>query len=606
MFSIDTYDGESLFMCMEVYDNAVYEVLYALPERKWRKIDGQSGWVVPATKETVEYLGRFFKEGDDYTVSENANILLQFDQLNHLLDQAKANKRWQYLFNGEVSTYAVPSMLKPFDHQRVAVEAMAGAAYFGLLMEMGTGKTSCIVNELQLLALKMDADEMLRVIIVCPKSLTVNWEREFAKCMHGCINYSIATISGQRVGLEKLIELIRSPARLKVALVSYDSVAPYLQQLSMFKPNYITFDESHYLKNPESKRFKAAFGLSKEAAMRRILTGTPVSNNVLDVWPQFQILRPGCLGFATYSGFKKAYCNVDFSAGGYEKITGFKDVDKLKQNMSRMSFLVKKDQCLDLPEKLYDTVKVEMPETMREVYDKFSREFFVQLDTNIELSSEFIIVQMMKLAQICSGYVSANELKADTLYSDGTTEDEHWERKLMDIPGADAKLNLMIEDAMEVIKEGKLIIWSRFRPATEKIIERFRAEGVRCSPFYGGIKDSERQDIIDKFNNDDKYPVFVGNPKSGGVGLTLLGTKNLPCHTTFYYSNDFSFGSRSQSEDRNHRIGQHNAVLYRDYVYENSIEEFIVTRLLAKRDISDAVKNIGEIKNFLLGYKESL
>jgi SNF2 family DNA or RNA helicase len=94
--------------------------------------------------------------------------------------------------------------------------------------------------------------------------------------------------------------------------------------------------------------------------------------------------------------------------------------------------------------------------------------------------------------------------------------------------------------------------------------------------------------------------VFIGNPQSGGVGLTLLGTKTAPCHTAYFYSNSFSFGSREQAEARNHRIGQINKVIYVDYVYKDSIEEYIADVLNGKRDLADEVKNVHNIKEMLL------
>ncbi len=608
-FRLDAFDGDKLWIIPneDDWDSSLFGVMEDLPEKQWRNVGGTKGWAAPGTEATIKYIEKFYIEGKDYLVTENAKILIKFDKITHALDHAKAQRRWEYLFNDVLSDFVVPSMLPPFDHQRVAVEAAYGSEYFGLLMEMGTGKTKCIIDEVQRMACMLDAGEMLRVLIVCPKSLRVNWEREILKNFSDIFNVAIAVLNGEMKSIETLINLVRDSARIKVAIVSYDSVSSMLGQLKAFKPNFVAFDESHYIKNPESKRWKAANELAKDVPMRRILTGTPVANTILDIWAQFQILRPGALGYGTYAGFKRAYCDIVQTGGGFDKISGFKNVEQLKENMARMSFIVKKEHCLDLPEKMYDTVSIEMPETIRDMYIKFAQEFYVMLDTRSDISTEFIIVQMLKLSQIACGFVTARVLKDATLMADdgNVFEDpEHYESQLVELPDGTYKLDEMMDDVEEVTKEGKLIIWSRFRHSNKQIVDACLKRGILAASFDGGTKDADRQVIIDRFNGDDKFRVFVGNPGSGGVGLTLLGTKTAPCHTTFFYSNDFSYGKRLQAEDRCHRIGQTNSVIYKDYVAKGTIEEYIAARLQQKKDLSEAVKDVGEIKNLLLKQKE--
>jgi SNF2 family DNA or RNA helicase len=160
----------------------------------------------------------------------------------------------------------------------------------------------------------------------------------------------------------------------------------------------------------------------------------------------------------------------------------------------------------------------------------------------------------------------------------------------------------MMDDIEECVNEGsKVIVWSRFkrdnRDLKKRLLEQFNIEsGV----FDSGTKQDERQAIIDRFNRDDSFRVFIGNPGAGGVGLTLLGSDKVPVRQAFYYSNDFQYGKRVQSEDRCHRIGLKNSILYKDYVYLNTIEEYIAECLQKKKDVSDAVKNVGEIKELLL------
>jgi SNF2 family DNA or RNA helicase len=602
LFHIDVYDGNTFLLVANGWQPEFYELCKEFPERKWvnNKSNGIKGWAVPVTSSNIEYLNRHWKEKLDYSISDQAKALLKYEKLTLLVDELKAHKRWEYLFEAKPPEFDYPYVLKPFAHQVVSVEAAYGSEAFGWLMEMGTGKTKCAIDETMLYGMGLKEDEMLRICVVCPKSLIVNWEREFHKNYpQDLLNYKIACLNkGDLKSIESIVGLFNDPAPIKICIVSQDSVATQIKQLMMFKPTIIIFDESHYLKNPGTQRWKACMKLADNSSMRRILTGTPISNNIMDVWAQFELLRKGCLGYATYSGYKAAYAEVNDWCG-HETVTGYREdnVGKLKENMAKCSFIVKKDQCLDLPAKMYDTVEVEMPEAMRGIYDKFASEFAVELNDGASVSTEHIIVQMLKLSQICSGFVSA-------VRSVENGEDPEGESiktaSLEYIPGGDAKLDIMLDRAEDVMREGKLIIWSRFKLDNEVIYRRLTQRGFLGGKYDSTTSDAERQRIIDGFTNNDNFRFFVGSQRAGGVGLTLLGTPNVRVHNVFYYSNDFNFGAREQSEDRAHRIGLKNPVLYTDFAYADSIESYIAKRLQTKKDLATMVKNVGEIKELLL------
>ena len=612
-FAVDAFDEKSLILIPEEYDATQHTLFEGFAERKWRRVSSNvAGWVVPATKISLDYLQCTWQKSE-YTVSETAQILMMYEDLTVKVDAAKAARRWDYLFNDKPSDFIYPSVMKPFMHQSVAVEAAYGAEYFGHLMEMGTGKTKCICDEASIYISKLMGNEMFKCVIICPKSLMTNWAREIKRNINiDLFNITVAQLKGEIKSIDSLMEAFREPTRVKFFIVSYDSCASMLDALQMLKPTMLVCDESHYIKNSESKRWKAVRKLAESCTMRRILTGTPISNTLLDVWSQFEILRPGALGFNTFAGFKKAYCNIEM-AGAFEKITGYHDVDKLKQNMARMSFIVRKDQCLDLPDQMFDVRTIEMPDNMRKVYSEFASSFYTMLDNGMEVSTEHMIVQMLRLSQICCGFTGAQEKYMDdskvgqavydidgTMIGEGQSE-ELYRSVITPIPGGDTKMDEMLADVAEVVAEGsKIIIWSRFRYDNQRLHKKLNDLGIWNGIYDGSVNERDRQDIVDAFNNNDNFKVIIGNTGSGGVGLTLLGTKQCPCHTSFFYSNDFSYGKRQQAEARNHRIGQVNKVLYRDYVYADSIEEYIVGKLLQKKNLSDAVKDVGELKEFLL------
>lgn len=613
-FQIDVYNGNTVLLVPDYYDADEHIKFKAFPERKWHNSAGLVGWSVPVTEPNMKHLQENWVEGKDYKVRPSAKALLGYHKLTVKVDELKAAKRWEYLFNKDIPTYEYPYVLKPFDHQRVTVEAAYGAEYFGLLMEMGTGKTKCFIDETSLYGLGLKADELLKIIVTCPKGLIGNWEREFKKnYADHFLNYHIECLNkGELKAIQQITTLLCSSSPIKIIIVSQDSVSTLLKYLLLLKPTILGIDESHYLKNPSTQRWKAINQLAQASAMRRILTGTPISNNIMDVWSQFELLRPGILGYATYHAFKQRFAEFN-DWNGHSTVTGYRDenLEELQEAMAKCSFVVKKAECLDLPPKRYDVIKFEMPPAMREIYDKFASEFYVQLENGSEVSTEHIIVQMLKLGQICSGYVSAIKKVEDVSY-EGEVEPEVT-RVIEYIPGGDVKLEGLLERADDVLREGKLIIWSRFKLDSEAI-HRALTEKYKDRGWFGGKYDSTVNDSVREYNKnafgdmakdgptagDDNFRWLCGSPRAGGVGLTLLGTQRVRCTNVFYYSSDFNFGARDQSEDRVHRIGLLNPVLYTDFIYADSIEEYIAQKLQGKRDLATAVKNIGEIREFLL------
>lgn len=620
-FFVELYDGNSLILVPNGFDADQVLLFKGFPERKWINNSETKGWVVPITTPNLDYLYRTWLT-DEYKIDEQANRMIKYEKLTNKVDSLKAEKRWDYLFNGQDTDFIYPSPLPPFMHQIVTVEASRGAEYFGLLMDMGTGKTKCAVDECSLLGLELNSNQMIRIVVVCPKPLMINWAREFDKNMPDCVDFVYHLLNkGDSKSIDQIMELLQDPSRVKIAIVSYRSVDTLIEQLMLLKPTLLICDESHNIKNHKTKSWKAVKKLADVCAMRRILTGTVTCNNILDIWAQFEILRPGALGYATYDGFKNAFCTIENVGqdGEFEKIVGFNNVDQLKETMARMSFTVKKEQCLTLPEKMFDIIEVEMPANMREIYDQMANEFALELD-GAAVDTQCILAQMMKLSQICSGFFIGKEAngteKKDIFNDDGEfitqLELEVYRNKLVEIPGGDAKMLVMLEDAVQACSEGKLIIWSRFQYDNKNIETRLRALGIECGRYDGTVSDDVRQETVDRFNNDPKFRCFIGNPAAGGTGLTLLGdtSENGSPHNrtknVFYYSNDFSYNKRVQSEDRCHRIGLRNPVMYRDYVYQNSIEQYIAGVLQAKGDIADCVKDVAKIKNLLVKQKEAV
>lgn len=571
------------------------------PERQWRKGGKEckdlKGWVVPLTEITLNIISGSYRENVDYTLSASAAMMVQYLKLSGAIDNKKAQKRWEYLFNNEGTDFNYPSPLTPMMHQRVGVEAAIDAEYFAYLCEMGTGKTKMVCDEIACYARRPELTRE-QVLIVCPKSLRRIWQREILTNVARVHNIYIRLIDG----VDDFPAMMHSGASVQIGIISADLLRNLEDMLVMLRPTLLVFDEAHYFKNPEKQRFKSARKVAMVAQRKRILTGTPMSNTIMDFWAEFELLRPGILGYATYAGFKNAFAKVKNiidpvtkQPTRFDKIEGYKDVDLLKQNISRCAFIVTKDRCLDLPPRAYDTRVIEMPPAMLSRYEEMRDNFFLELEGG-RASTDFIIVQMLKLSEICCGFLTIQN--EDPLTGVLT-------RRVVPIEGGDTKLNEMIEDAVAVCAEGKLLIWCRFHYDIDIISARLTARGIKHMTFDGRVKDKERQPRIDQFNEDPETRVGVMQTATGSVGLTLLGNTKVEsekCRTAFFYSNTFNFGQRDQAEARNHRKGADKAssVLYRDYVYADSIEESILDALRSKKGLSELMKDVTSIRDFLL------
>jgi SNF2 family DNA or RNA helicase len=265
------------------------------------------------------------------------------------------------------------------------------------------------------------------------------------------------------------------------------------------------------------------------------------------------------------------------AAGGahtYQHIIKYIRLDELNEKLENFSSRILKEDCLDLPEKLYTKRFIELTKEQQKAYQEMKQFAIAELegDTMTAFSG---LTQMMRLHQITCGHM--------------TTDDG----KVVDIK------NNRIKELLNFLDEtdGKIIIWANYRhdiqTITKELEKKYGAETV--SSFYGDTPMDERDQIVARFQDkEDSLVYMVANPKTGGYGLTLTAS-----HTVVYYSNSYDLEIRLQSEDRTHRIGQNNKVTYVDFIAENTVDENIVKCLRSKIDIATEV--LGEdLKSWLV------
>ncbi len=488
---------------------------------------------------------------------------------------------------------------KPYAHQLATLKSARDAEVFPFLHEQGTGKSFVVVAETGDLWGRGRIDA---VVIVAPNGVHRQWvtkqyEEHCAVPWRGGVWRSAG-----RLGDRKRWEATWDPKFVGLRVFSFNveafsrtggRAAKELRRILNAMRVYLAVDESSWIKSPGARRTRTLCTQGKHAAYRRILTGTPITNNPLDLYAQFRFLDWSVLGWDTFAGFKSHYAEWEKRRtsrnrqGWYEELIGYKNQAELVSRvLGRFpGCRVLKKDCLDLPPKVYETRPVELTREQRRLYDALAEDGIARLSADPSQGGAHVpsdrtealwallvdeegvvrgrnqLVLLMRLQQIVGGFV---------------TDESELTRE---VPGGNPKLEALVALVGEL--DGKAIIWARFRPEIAAIAFRLQAEGYRVVEYHGGVGTDERTEAVDAFQNDPGVRFFVGQPRSGGLGLTLTAAR-----TVVYYSQDFSYEGRAQSEDRAHRIGQTRSVLYVTLCAEDTVDERVADALAEKREMA--------------------
>jgi SNF2 family DNA or RNA helicase len=474
-----------------------------------------------------------------------------------------------------------PFKTKPFQHQIDALRTMWGKPAFALLMEQGTGKTKVTIDEAGALFI---AGRLKRLLVLAPNGVHANWEDEIETHLPESIKRDVLVWNSGMTGKAWKThqeQFLRSPPAdtFSILLMNIEGMVSsraYDLALEFMKQPLagMIVDESSRIKNHKAGRTKKTTALGELACHKRILTGTPISQGPLDVFGQFNFLSPQLLGTKSFHVFKHRYAIWSLernpqSGARFEKLVEYKDLDHLQMKIAPHSFRVTKEDCLDLPEKLYTIHRVGMSKPQAKVYEAMKEELLYEIDRE-DLAPANTLVKLLRLQQIVGGFLPK--------------EGEEDKSAVEAIEGVNPKMALLLE-LMESLP-GKAIVWARFRSELEAIEKALRKAHGRDAvvSYHGGITDlDQRRNAVKSFQVPESNPrFFVANPQAGGIGLQLTAAT-----TVVYFSNDFSLETRLQSEDRAHRIGQTSNVQYIDLVARDSIDEQILGALRSKRSIAD-------------------
>lgn len=453
---------------------------------------------------------------------------------------------------------------KPYEHQIHDLELMDGKTAFAILDEPGLGKSKVVIDDSTRL---WDSGAIEGVIIVCPNSIKSNWSDQIE--IHSPVQADVLPYRSDRKDsatqwvergpnsetLRFLVMAVESMSSRNATLVSRDFARRHRTLLII--------DESTRIKTSTANRTKNVISLSTLCKFKRIMTGTLLTKSLEGAWSQFEALDPRILNMDFYP-FRGYFCVL----GGYKmkQVVASRNEDDFFDIVSPWISLKKKSECLDLPNKVFQTRKVSPTSEMKKLYNdivsgvandpsfsvamvrdlrlhQISGGFTYKIDT--EASMKFL---MEELAAIESGGELPDPDKLDTHYIS------------VPVPGPNPKIEELLEIADEI--PGKIVVWCRYRAEILAIADSLKSAKYKFVEFHGGVDEDLRQDSVRAFQNDPEVKFFIGQVNTGGIGLTLTSAS-----TMVFFSNDWSGENRIQAEDRIHRISQKGSCcLYIDLV----------------------------------------
>jgi len=402
-----------------------------------------------------------------------------------------------------------PFKNKPFDHQAAYLERFWEDKEVALFAEMGTGKSFMLINNASML---YDKGKINAMLIVAPKGVYRNWYRsELPKHMPDHVSYKMACWSPSPRKAEKLeMEVMLNAVDdlriliMNIEAFSTEKVLSYARTFLRVTNAFMAIDESTTIKTPTAKRTKGIIKVGRDARYRRIATGSPVTKSPLDLYSQCEFLGPDCLNASSYYAFQARYAILverRMPTHTFKQIVGYRRLDELQEKLDAFAFRVTKEECLDLPDKVYTRRDVELTDEQRKAYDQMKFMALAQIDGEL-MSTNNALTQLMRLHQIVCGHGKFDDGQEFDLPSNRITE----------LMGCLSETN------------SKVIIWANYRKDIEKIKHAIQKEYGMTSvaTYFGDTEAEERQNIVTRFQDpDDDLRFFVGNPRTGGYGLTL-------------------------------------------------------------------------------------
>jgi SNF2 family DNA or RNA helicase len=489
---------------------------------------------------------------------------------------------------------------KSYKHQATIIEQSKDHAGAGYFMEQGTGKTHVTIGVATHLFLQGKIDV---VLVLAPNGVHSNW------AINEIPAHSPLPLERQEIAVwsasdgirkrnrfeEQVKEAGGSERKLTYVLANIEAlrtkafiklVEDHILRASIFDDPtqerlrfMMVIDESTVIKNPKADVTKAAWKIGDHALYRRILTGTPISQGPMDLYAQCRFLGRNVLPYNSMTAFKHDYVieqpvNLGPGRPAFNKVVGYRNQDKLARMIEPFTWRVLKKDCLDLPEKIYQTRYVELTPEQKRIYKQLVQTSMTALEQDGQMTTVTAltaITVMLRCQQVTLGYI---------------TDDN---KKLIQIESN--RINALTSLIEEMAPDAKAIIFCRFKEDVRRVVESLSPGN--CVEYHGDVGDAVRSENVRAFQEDPTKRWFVAT-SAAARGLTLTAAS-----AVIYYSQGFSLDTRLQSEDRAHRIGQTKNVVYTNLVARGTVDEKVIQRLMQKQDIANQVLTREQLQGLL-------
>jgi len=476
----------------------------------------------------------------------------------------------------------------PMGHQRVALRRAWPGTEFGCFLEMGTGKTYVAIT---LAAARFAAGQIDRMLIVCPTPIKPVWEEELEK--HCPVPYDLVIL---RAGdnPERWIKSGTTPDKLKVFVVGIESLSSGGERtkgkngkLGKLKTHtdagsyglayrfisggncFVCIDESSRIKNYNSIRTKRVISLGGFSSYRMVLTGTPITQGLQDLYGQFEFLNSRILRCRNFTVFRNRYCIMGGFGG--KKVLGYQFQDDLYDRVSPYIAQARTADCIDMPDQVYEKRQVEPTAQQKRAIIDIMKDF-ESTQGEKSLRTNTALERMTRYQQIIGGTFPYN-------VDDEAKPSFSWEP----ISGRNPKLDETMELLEDIPHDKKVLIFARFKPEVEYVKAAIiKAYGEASFTTYtGSTPERERSTNYKRFRQDPSCRFFITNQQVGGYGLDLVAA-----HYTLFYSNSFSYEDRKQSEFRTYRNGQTLPCIYFDIEMAIKHDKMILSAIAYKEDLA--------------------
>lgn len=513
-----------------------------------------------------------------------------------------------------------------YKHQEIALERYRKASAIPLFFDPGTGKT---LTSLLIAEAKYSAGEIDALLVIAPNGVHKQWAVEEIPKWLSDVNTTVQWRKNKKLFfVEGALNIVC------INIEQFSTKTKYLDYVDWVNSHkaMIILDEATRIKNPKAirtqrllyefnhvvRRGKTILSSEPKTVARAILTGTPVTNGPFDVWSMFEFLQPGYFGINWYGfqnkygmfhaiqvngrvirilinedaweqikacdSFEKANALYGVNLSTYDMIQQqdsyqgpFKNVEQLRDKMLEIAMFVKIEDCIDMPDRVYNRKLLDMSLEQARVYNELETYFIATYkDEKVEAKSK--LTAYIRLQQIASGFVSSEQVPEEEI-EDPPPNKIVW---FDDLP----KIDQLLVDCEEVVGStdnptGQVIVVCHFSAEAEKIFDSLQAAGYHCCLQTGWKKVGS----IDGFKQG-KYSIMVANIRVISMGFNLQEL----CHHMIFYSNTFSLEDRIQVEARIYRAGQKQKCIYIDYVMKDTIDMKVYAALKQKKQLADYIR----------------